>query len=120
MAKVLIADDATFMRMILRDILSDADYEIIAEVDNGQDAVHKYLEFSPDIVTMDITMPKLDGISALKEIMKKNPKARVIMCSAMGQQALVIEAIQAGAKDFIIKPFQPERVLDAVKRALST
>lgn len=119
MPKVLIADDAAFMRMMLKDILSKNGYEVVGEAANGQEAVDQYDSLKPDLVTMDITMPVCDGIQALKSIMGKDPKARVIMCSAMGQQSMVIESIQAGAKDFIIKPFQPQRVLDSVQKALS-
>ncbi len=116
MTKVLIVDDAAFMRMILKDILSKAGYEIVGEAANGNEALDHYNKSKPDLVTMDITMPECDGVTALKNIMASNPAANVIMCSAMGQQAMVIESIQAGAKDFIVKPFQPQRVLEAVKK----
>jgi len=116
--KVLIVDDAAFMRMMIKDILEKNGYEVVGEAQNGVEAVEKYEELSPDLVTMDITMPEMDGIEALKKIQEINPEATVIMCSAMGQQAMVIDAIQAGAKDFIVKPFQAERVLEAVKKAL--
>lgn len=116
--KVLIVDDAAFMRMMIKDILTKNGYEVVGEAENGQVAVDKYRELKPDLVTMDITMPEMDGIAAVKEIKSQDPGARVIMCSAMGQQAMVIDAIQAGAKDFIVKPFQPERVLEAVSKAL--
>jgi two-component system chemotaxis response regulator CheY len=115
---VLIVDDAAFMRMMLRDILVRGGYEIVGEAENGNRAVELYKELGPDIVTMDITMPELDGITALKEIRALDPNAVVIMCSAMGQQALVIDAIEEGAKDFIVKPFQPERVLESIKKAV--
>ena len=118
-AKVLIVDDAAFMRMMIKDILSKNGFEVVGEAENGEVAVEKYKELSPDLVTMDITMPEKDGIEALKDIKKINPAAIVIMCSAMGQQAMVIDAIQAGAKDFIVKPFQAERVLEAINKALS-
>jgi len=118
MSKVLIVDDAAFMRMMLKDILSNNGYEVVGEASNGNEAVEKYEQLSPDLVTMDITMPQCDGISALKQIIGKNPSAKVIMCSAMGQQAMVIESIQAGAKDFIVKPFQPPRVLESIKKVL--
>ena len=117
-ARVLIVDDAAFMRMMLRDILTKNGYELAGEAPNGAVAVEKYKETQPDLVTMDITMPEMDGITAVKEIKKIDPQARIIMCSAMGQQAMVIEAIQAGARDFIVKPFQPERVLEAVRKNL--
>jgi two-component system chemotaxis response regulator CheY len=117
--RVLIVDDAAFMRMMIKDILAKNGYEIAGEAENGLVAIDKYKEVHPDLVTMDITMPEMDGIAAVKEIVAFDPKARVIMCSAMGQQAMVIDAIQAGAKDFIVKPFQPERVLEAVSKAIS-
>ncbi|MDD4802264.1 MAG: response regulator [Syntrophomonas sp.] len=117
--RVLIVDDAAFMRMMIKDILSKNGYEVVGEAENGMIAIEKYKEVKPDLVTMDITMPEMDGIAAVKEIVSYDSKARVIMCSAMGQQAMVIDAIQAGAKDFIVKPFQPERVIEAVSKALS-
>ncbi len=114
--KVLIVDDAAFMRMLLKDIISKAGFEVVGEASNGKEAVEKYKELQPDIVTMDITMPEMNGIEAVKEIKKVDPNARIIMVSAMGQQAMVIEAIQAGARDFIVKPFQPARVIEAMKK----
>ncbi|PKM77671.1 MAG: two-component system response regulator [Firmicutes bacterium HGW-Firmicutes-15] len=117
--RVLVVDDAAFMRMMVKDILSKNGYEVVGEAENGMIAIEKYKELQPDLVTMDITMPEMDGITAVKAITAFDSKARVIMCSAMGQQAMVIDAIQAGAKDFIVKPFQPERVLEAVSKALS-
>jgi two-component system chemotaxis response regulator CheY len=114
--RVLIVDDAAFMRMMLKDIMTKANYEVLDEATNGREAVEKYKELKPDIVTMDITMPEMDGIQAIKEIKKIDPAAVVVVCSAMGQQAMVIEAIQAGAKDFIVKPFQPPRVLEALQK----
>lgn len=116
--KVLIVDDAAFMRMMIKDILSKNGFEVVGEAENGAKAVEKYQELRPDLTTMDITMPEMDGISAVKEIKKLDPAAKVIMCSAMGQQAMVIEAIQSGARDFIVKPFQPDRVLEAVRKAV--
>lgn len=119
MAKsILICDDAAFMRMMIKDILSKNGYEIAGEAENGLKAVEKYNETKPDLVLMDITMPEMDGIQALKAIREIDSSACVIMCSAMGQQAMVIEAIQSGAKDFIVKPFQAERVLEAVKKVV--
>ncbi len=118
MKKVLVVDDTKFMRDILKGILAKKDLEVAGEAANGREAVEKYRELKPDLVTMDIIMPEMDGIEAVKKIMEINPAARILMCSAMGQQALVIEAIQAGARDFVIKPFQPTRVLEAVDRAL--
>ena len=116
--RILIVDDAAFMRMMIKDILTKNGYEVVAEAADGAQAVEKYKETQPDLVTMDITMPEMDGITALKEIKKINPNAKVIMCSAMGQQAMVIDAIQAGAKDFIVKPFQADRVIEAIQKAL--
>ena len=116
--KVLIVDDAAFMRMMIKDILAKNDYEIVGEAENGLKAIEKWQELRPDLTTMDITMPEMDGITAVKEIKKIDPNAKIIMCSAMGQQAMVIEAIQAGARDFIVKPFQPDRVLEAVRKAV--
>ena len=119
MAKnILICDDAAFMRMMIKDILSKNGYNVAGEAENGAKAVEKYNELKPDLVLMDITMPEMDGIQALKKIKASDPSAMVIMCSAMGQQAMVIEAIQAGAKDFIVKPFQADRVLEAVKKVV--
>jgi two-component system, chemotaxis family, chemotaxis protein CheY len=117
--KVLVVDDAAFMRMMIKDILRKGGYEVIGEAEDGSKAVEKFKELRPDLVTMDITMPDMDGISAVKEIRKVDSNATIIMCSAMGQQAMVIDAIQAGAKDFVVKPFQPERVLEAVRKVLS-
>ncbi|MEF2244553.1 MULTISPECIES: response regulator [unclassified Paenibacillus] len=116
--RILIVDDAAFMRMMIRDILSKNGYEVVGEAQDGAQAIEKFKEVKPDLVTMDITMPEMDGISALKEIKKMDPNAKVIMCSAMGQQAMVIDAIQAGAKDFIVKPFQADRVIEAIKKTL--
>ncbi len=115
---VLVCDDAVFMRTMVRDILSQAGLTVVGEAENGMKAVEKYKELRPDLVTMDIIMPELGGIEAVKKIMEMDPLARILMCSAMGQQALVLEAIQAGAKDFVVKPFQPSRVLEAVQRVL--
>ena len=117
--RVLIVDDAAFMRMMIKDILSKNGFEVVGEAENGAQGVAMYKELKPDLVTMDITMPGLDGIAAVKEIMGSDRGAKVIMCSAMGQQSMVIDAIQAGAKDFIVKPFQPDRVLEAVNKVLS-
>ncbi|OUM96970.1 MAG: two-component system response regulator [Thermobacillus sp. ZCTH02-B1] len=116
--RILIVDDAAFMRMMIRDILTKNGYEVVGEAQDGMQAVERYKELKPDLVTMDITMPEMDGIQALKEIKKIDPGAKVIMCSAMGQQAMVIDAIQAGAKDFIVKPFQADRVIEAIKKTL--
>ena len=119
MAKnILICDDAAFMRMMIKDILTKNGYNVVGEAENGAKAVEKYAELKPDLVLMDITMPEMDGIQALKKIKESDPSALVIMCSAMGQQAMVIESIQAGAKDFIVKPFQADRVIEAVKKVV--
>lgn len=119
MAKnILICDDAAFMRMMIKDILTKNGYNVAGEAENGMKAVEKFKEVNPDLVLMDITMPEMDSIQALKEIKKLDGGAKVIMCSAMGQQAMVIESIQAGAKDFIVKPFQAERVIEAVKKVV--
>ena len=115
---ILICDDAAFMRMMIKDILTKNGYNIAGEAENGAKAVEKYNELKPDLVLMDITMPEMDGIQALKKIKETDPNASVIMCSAMGQQAMVIESIQSGAKDFIVKPFQADRVLEAVQKVV--
>lgn len=115
---ILVVDDASFMRMMIKDILTKNNFNVLGEAENGAKAVEKYKELVPELVIMDITMPEMDGIQAVKEIKKINGDAKIIMCSAMGQQAMVIEAIQAGAKDFIVKPFQADRVVDAVKKVL--
>ncbi|BAB06687.1 response regulator [Halalkalibacterium halodurans] len=118
MATVLVVDDAAFMRMMIKDILTKNDFEVVGEAANGEEAVQLYKEHSPDLVTLDITMPEKDGIQALKEIKAYDADAKVIMCSAMGQQAMVIDAIQSGAKDFIVKPFQGDRVIEAINKVL--
>ena len=115
---VLICDDAIFMRTMISDILAQSGYEIVGEAETGVQAIERYKQLKPDLVTMDIVMPDLGGIEAVREIVKFDPAARILMCSAMGQQALVVEAIQAGARDFVVKPFQPSRVLEAVQRVL--
>jgi two-component system chemotaxis response regulator CheY len=115
---VLICDDAVFMRTMLADILTQAGFAVIGQAKTGAEAVDKYRELRPDLVTMDIVMPDMGGIDAVRTIMGEYPDAKILMCSAMGQQSLVIEAIQAGARDFIVKPFQPSRVLEAVQRVL--
>lgn len=114
--RILIVDDAAFMRMLLKDIITKGGYEVVGEASNGAEAVEKYKELKPDIVTMDITMPDMNGIEATKKIMEIDPNANIIMCSAMGQQMMVVEAIQAGAKDFIVKPFQQGRVVEALSK----
>jgi two-component system chemotaxis response regulator CheY len=115
--KVLIVDDTAFMRMMLKTIITGKGYEVVGEAQDGIEAVEKYKELKPDIVTMDITMPRMDGIEAIKEIMKMDPDAKIIVCSAMGQKTLVIDALKLGAKDFIVKPFDADRVIEAISRA---
>jgi two-component system chemotaxis response regulator CheY len=115
---VLVCDDAIFMRTMISDILTQAGFEVVGEAESGTQAVEKYHALKPDLVTMDIVMPDMGGIEAVRAICKTDPDAKILMCSAMGQQALVVEAIQAGAKDFVVKPFQPSRVLEAVQRVL--
>ncbi|MBL5791940.1 response regulator [Bacillus sporothermodurans] len=117
--RILVVDDAAFMRMMIKDILTKNGFEVVAEAADGAQAVEKYKELKPDLVTMDITMPEMDGITALKEIKGIDPSAKIIMCSAMGQQAMVIDAIQAGAKDFIVKPFKADRVIEAIQKTLA-
>lgn len=117
--RILIVDDAAFMRMMIKDILVKNGFEVVGEAADGLQAVDKYSELKPDLVTMDITMPEMDGIEALKRIKEQDPQAIVMMCSAMGQQAMVIDAISAGATDFIVKPFQADRVIEAIEKALS-
>jgi two-component system, chemotaxis family, chemotaxis protein CheY len=116
--RILIVDDAAFMRMMIRDILSKEGFEI-QEATNGQEAVDQYRMVRPDLVTMDITMPEMDGISALKAIRTLDPKAKVLMVSAMGQQKLIMEALEAGALDFLVKPFQPTKVVTTVQKCLT-
>ena len=113
---VLIVDDAAFMRIKLKDILEKNNYEVVGEAQNGIEAIEKYKELSPDIVTMDITMPEMDGVEALKEIKALDADAKILMCSAMGQQSMVMDAIRAGAVDFIVKPFDTERVIHALDK----
>ena len=117
--QILIVDDAAFMRMMIKNILTDNGYEIAGEAGNGMEAVEQYKELEPDLVTMDITMPELDGIEAVEQILAFDNSAKIIMCSAMGQKAMVIEAIEIGAKDFIVKPFNADRVIEAVEKVLS-
>lgn len=116
--RVLIVDDAAFMRMMIKDILEKNDFEVIGEAVNGIKAVEIYKAEKPDIVTMDITMPEMDGIQAVKAIKEFDPSAKVVMCSAMGQQSMVMDAIRVGAKDFIVKPFQADRVLEAINKVV--
>lgn len=115
---VLIADDTSFIRNLLKKMLSDAGYEIIGEVDNGVAAIEKYKELNPNLVIMDINMPEMDGITAVKEIRTINPAARILMCTSLAQDSMIVDAIQAGAKTFLFKPFNAEDLLDAVQRSL--
>ncbi len=118
--RILIVDDAMFMRAMIKDILSNTGkYEVIGEAANGQEAVQKFGQLKPDLITMDIVMPQMDGIEATREIIKQDGKARIVMCSALGQEALVIESIAAGAKDFIVKPFSAEKVLKVIETVLA-
>lgn len=119
MARILIVDDAKFMRVTLRNILKKANHEVVGEAENGREAVAMYQQLKPDLVTMDITMPEMNGLEAVKEITRNHPQAKIIMCSAMGQQKTIIEAIEAGAKDFLVKPFDESHVVDSVKGVLS-
>lgn len=118
MSKVLIVDDAAFMRMMVKDILTKNGFEVVGEASNGIKAVELYKQERPDVVTMDITMPEMDGIEAVKAIKEFDPNAKIIMCSAMGQQSMVMDAIKAGARDFIVKPFQADRVLEAINKVI--
>jgi two-component system chemotaxis response regulator CheY len=118
MARVLIVDDAAFMRKMLSDALASGGHEVVGEASNGNEAVQRFQELRPELTTLDITMPEKDGLQALREILSYDPTARVVMCSALGQESKVLESIKAGAKDFVVKPFQAERVLEAVGKAL--
>lgn len=119
MARVLVVDDAAFMRKMLGDVLVGGGHEVSGEAGDGTDAVRMYQELRPDLVTMDITMPEKDGLEALREIIEIDPAARVIMCSALGQEARVLESVKLGARDFVVKPFSPGSVLTAVEKALA-
>lgn len=114
--RVLIADDAAFMRMLLKGILEKGGYEVVGEAKDGEEAVHQFKLLRPGVITMDITMPGMDGIHAVKEIMEIDPSAKIIMVSAMGQQAMVVDAMKAGVKDFLVKPFQAERILETITK----
>lgn len=115
--RILVTDDALFMRVTLKNVLTQNGFEVVGEASNGREAVELYEKLKPDLVFMDITMPEMDGLEALKAIRAKDPNAKVVMCTAMGQKQIVLDAIQAGAKDFIVKPFQPERIIEAVNEA---
>lgn len=118
MAKILVVDDAAFMRMMVKDTLTKNGYTDLYEAGDGAQAVEMYNEVKPDLVIMDITMPNMDGLEALKAIRGTNPQAQIVMCSAMGQEAMVIDAIKSGAKDFIVKPFKPERIIKTVEQLI--
>ena len=117
-SRILIADDLSFMRMIQKEILTAHGYQVVGEASDGREAVDKYRTLKPDLVILDITMPNMNGLEAMRKILSINPKARIIMCSALGQQNLIVDAIKAGVKDFIVKPFKPERILSAIAKAL--
>ena len=119
MARVLVVDDAAFMRKVVSDALASGGHEVVGEATNGAEAVERFQELRPELTTLDITMPEKDGLAALAEIMAIDPAARVVMCSALGQETKVLESIKLGAKDFVVKPFQPARVLEAVGKALA-
>jgi two-component system chemotaxis response regulator CheY len=119
MARVLVVDDAVFMRKVVSDALAKGGHEVIGEAANGQEAVDQFQSLKPEVMTLDITMPEKDGLAALKEIIAMDPQARIVMCSALGQETKVLEAIKAGAKDFVVKPFQPDRVLSAIEKAVA-
>ena len=118
MARVLVVDDAAFMRKMVSDALTKGGHQVVGEAGNGVEAVAQYQALQPEVTTLDITMPEKDGLAALKEIIALDPAARVIMCSALGPESKVLESIKAGAKDFVVKPFQPDRVIEAVGKAL--
>lgn len=117
--KVLIVDDAVVMRMMIKGILSKNGFEVVGEAQNGAEAVDKYRALMPDLVTMDMVMPEMDGITAVKQIIAGDPNAKIIMCTSMGQQALVVEAIQAGAKSFVTKPFQPPKIIETLQKVMA-
>ena len=120
MAKVLVVDDAKFMRTLVKDALTPVGHVIVGEAENGNEAIEKYFQLQPDVVTMDITMRERDGLSAAEEILKRDPKARIVMVTALGQEELVAKAVKIGVKDFVVKPFPPERLQKAVEKALSS
>ena len=119
MARVLVVDDAAFMRKMVSDALAKGGHEVVGEAGNGVEAIAQFQAIKPDLVTLDITMPEKDGLAALADIMAADPSAKVVMCSALGQESKVLEAIKLGAKDFVVKPFQPARVIEAVDKALA-
>ncbi len=117
--RILIVDDAAFIRTMVKDILVPRGFEIVGEATNGNEAVQKYMELKPDLVTMDITMKEKDGLEAAREILKRDPNARIIMVTALGQEKMLLESFKIGVKDFVVKPFEPERILSAVEKALA-
>ena len=119
MARILVVDDAAFMRKMVSDALTKGGHEVVGEAGNGVEAIERFQELKPEVMTLDITMPEKDGLSALREIIALDPGARVIMCSALGQESKVLQAIKLGAKDFVVKPFQADRVIEAVGKALA-
>ena len=119
MARVLVVDDAAFMRKMVSDALTKGGHEVVGEAGNGTEAIARFQELKPEVMTLDITMPEKDGLAALKEIIELDPSAKIVMCSALGQESKVLESIKLGAKDFVVKPFQPDRVIDAVGKALA-
>jgi two-component system chemotaxis response regulator CheY len=119
MARVLVVDDAAFMRKMVSDAVCGGGHEVVGEAGNGAEAVQRYQELRPDVMTLDITMPEKDGLAALREIIAADPGAKVVMCSALGQESKVLESIKLGAKDFVVKPFQADRVLSAIDKALA-
>ena len=119
MARVLVVDDAAFMRKMVTDALSNGGHEVVGEAGNGNEAIAQFQALKPDLMTLDITMPEKDGLAALADIMAADPSAKVVMCSALGQESKVLEAIKLGAKDFVVKPFQADRVIEAVGKALA-
>jgi two-component system chemotaxis response regulator CheY len=118
MARILVVDDAAFMRKMVGDALTRGGHEVVGEAGNGLEAIARYQELKPEVTTLDITMPEKDGIAALREIIELDPSAKIIMCSALGQESKVLESIKLGAKDFVVKPFQADRVLEAIGKAL--
>ncbi|MDF2961009.1 MAG: response regulator with CheY-like receiver, AAA-type ATPase, and DNA-binding domain [Paenibacillus sp.] len=119
MARILIVDDAAFMRQFLKNMMLEMGWQVVAEASNGLEAISMYKQYRPDVVTMDITMPDMEGIEAVQEIIRMDPSAKIIMCSAMGQHRMVLKAIKAGAKDFLVKPFRRDRVVESVVNLLN-
>ncbi len=118
MATILLADDISFIKMVQKEVLEKQGYEVVGEASDGIEVIEKYKKLKPDVVIMDITMPKMDGLNAMKAILRLDSNARIIVCSALGQYQLIIDAIKAGAKDFVVKPFDPKRLALAIEKAL--